>query len=185
MRERIEGRGAYRPIVLFVLLAVAALLLASCQGSGGDSGDMEESALEETVRVSTTPENSITLEELTRRPDRFYGALVGVNGRVGRTLSPNTFTLTSAAAAADSDEAFALEAAVVAGEEGSVPDLSEGQRVRVVGEAMQFRVLDIEEELGVNLEDDLHSEFEERPAIVLGNVEVLEAGGTTEGMTGE
>jgi exonuclease VII large subunit len=123
-----------------------------------------------------TTQDPITLEELTKRPARYFEQRVNVNGTVGRTLSPNSFSLTSPNVA---DEATEVQSALVAGDRGSVPDLSEGQRVRVVGEARKYDPSEIQQELGINLDNNLHAPFEERPVIILGNVEVVPGGGTT------
>lgn len=187
MRETGMWHGSYlryRAGVALALMALAALLLASCEGVGRDPGaqdDIDEPSPEQQQQQeqsSTTLQDSVTLEELTRRPDRFYQERVAVNGRVGRTLSPTAFSLTSAEAA-DSDETFEVEAALVAGEDGSVPDLSEGQRVRVVGEVRRFGAEEIEQEQNIRLPESLAAEFENKPVILPGTVEVLAAGETT------
>lgn len=122
----------------------------------------------------------MSLRELTRTPDQYYGKRITVNGKVGRVIEPNTFALTSEEAA-ESDESFEVEAALVAGREGSIPDLSEGQRVRVTGEVQRFNREEIERELDVNLDDSLYAEYEERPVVLPGAVEVLAGGETTGG----
>ena len=170
-------------ITLTLLLTLAALLLASCGEEAdrdpGSQDDIGEPTPEQQAPAATGPRDSVTLEELTRRPERFYGEQVIVNGRVGQTISPNAFSLTSADAA-DSDEAFEVEAALVAGDEGSIPDLSEGQRVRVTGEVQRFNLEEVEQELGVNLDDDRYADFEEKPMILPETVEVLAGGETME-----
>lgn len=172
-------------ITLTLLLTLAALLFAAC-GAGeeadrdpGSQDDIGESVPEQQDPAATGSEGAVTLEELTRRPERFYGERVTVDGRVGRIISPNAFSLTSADAA-DSDEAFEVEAALVAGGDGSVPNLSEGQRVRVTGEVQRFNIEDVEQDLDVNLDDSLYADFEEKPVVLPGTVELLTGGETTE-----
>ncbi len=99
---------------------------------------------------------------------------------MGRTISANVFSLTSESAA-DSGESFEVEAALVAGEAGPVPDLSEGQRVRVTGEVRELNLEKIEREFGVDLDDGLRREFEDKPAIYPASVETLAGGGETTG----
>ena len=186
MRKSGERPRPYRQgVTLALLVALAGLLLVSCGNSGRDPGaqdDIEEPTQEQQEQQGTvgTQNTSVTLEELTRRPDRFYDEQVTVNGRVGQRLSPNTFSLTSDDAA-QSDDAFETEAALVAAGEGTIPELSEGQRVRVTGEVQRFNREAVEQELGVNLDDDRYANFEEKPVILPGTVEVLAGGETTGG----
>lgn len=182
MKKSVDRRRPHRPgIALALLVTLTALLLASCGASGRDPGAQDDiSETEQREQVSTGPQGSVTLEELTRRPERFYNERVTVNGRVGRTLSPSTFSLTSDEAA-ESDETFEVEAALVAGGEGTVPELTEGQHVRVTGEVRQFNLERIEQEINANLDDNLYADFEEKPAILPGTVEILADGETTGG----
>lgn len=180
MRKIGERFGTYPVgVALALLAALAAMMLVSCESVGRDPGAQDDiSETEQREQASTGPRDSVTLEELTRRPERFYNERVTVNGRVGRTLSPNTFSLTSDDAA-ESDEAFEVEAALVAGGEGSIPDLSEGQRVRVTGEVQPLDLEEVEQDLGVNLDDNLYTDFEEKPVVLPGTVEVLAGRETT------
>lgn len=186
MRKSGKRSGSYRPrVALVLLMALAALLLASCNASeGGDRDPGSEDDIgqptpeQQGTTVSSQP--SVTLEELTRRPERFYDERVTVNGRVGRTIAPNAFSLTSEDAA-QSDDTFEVEAALVAAGEGAIPELSEGQRVRVTGEVQPFNIEEVEQRLNTNLDDSLYASFEEKPVILPGTVEVLAGGGTTGG----
>lgn len=81
--------------------------------------------------------------------------------KVGRLVSPNAFSLASEDAA-QSDDSFEVEAARVVGGEGSIPGLSEGQRVRVTGEVQRFDVKEVEQRLDTDLDDSLYAEFEEK-----------------------
>lgn len=186
MRKSGKRSGSYRPrVALVLLMAVATLLLASCNaGEGGDRDPGSEDDIgqptPEQQGGSTASEAQVSLRELTRTPDQYYGKQITVNGTVGRVIEPNTFALTSDEAA-ESDESFEVEAALVAGREGSIPNLSEGQRVRVTGEVQRFNRQEIEQELDVNLDDSLYAEYEEKPVVLPGVVEVLAGGETTGG----
>lgn len=185
MRERVQVPSAPRTRVAAVLLvAFAVFLLFSCEGAGRDPGaqdDIGEPTPEQQGQGSTASQSYATLETVTRRPGIFYGERVTVDGRVGRNISANTFSLTSDDAA-QSDDSFEVEAALVAGDDGSIPDLSEGERVRVTGEVRELNLKKIEREFGVELADSLRREFEEKPAIYPASVETLAAGGETTGM---
>lgn len=170
-----------------LLVALAVLLLASCAGVGRDPGEqddieMAEETATEPTQGSTVLRDSMTLEELTRRPGRLYRERVSVTGVVGRELTSDTFSLTSDEAASSEvteGEAFEAAAALVIGE-GSLPNLSEGQRVRVTGEVRRFDIQELERELDTNLQDSLYAGFEENPVILPGTVELLAGGETTE-----
>ncbi len=176
MREDSKRRGSYRSrVTLLLVLALTAMLLASCSANeGGDrdpgsEDDIGQSAPEQ-QEGSTSSETEVSLRELTRTPDQYYGERITVNGTVGRVIEPNTFALTSEEAA-ESDESFEVEAALVVGREGSVPSLSEGQRVSVTGEVQRLNIEEIEQKLDVNLDDSLYANYEEKPVILPGSVE--------------
>lgn len=184
MRKSGERSGSYRPgVALVLLMALAALLLASCnanEGADRDPGSEDDigQPTPEQQEGSTSSEVEVSLRELTRTPDQYYGKRITVNGTVGRVIEPNTFALTSEEAA-ESDESFEVEAALVAGREGSVPSLSEGQRVSVTGEVQRLNLEEIEQELDVNLDDSLYANYEEKPVVLPGSIEVLARAGTT------
>lgn len=184
MRESVQIPGPPRTRVAAASLAAfAVFLLASCEGVGRDPGaqdDIGEPTPEEQAEATDPSESYANLERVTRRPGLFYGEEVTLDGRVGRTISADVFSLTGDEAA-DSGESFEVEAALVAGEGGPVPDLSEGQRVRVTGEVRELNLKKIEREFGVNLDDNLRREFEDRPAIYPATVEPLAGGGETTG----
>lgn len=186
MRKSSESFDSHHAgIMLVLLVASVSPLLASCEGIGrgpGPQDDIEDSVPAQVEQGSTTAQGSVTLEELTQRPDRFYGERETVGGRVGRTMSASTFALTSVGTA-ESNEAFEVESALVAGGDGSIPKLTEGRRVRMTGEVQRLNLKEIEQELNTDLEDSLYADFEEKPAILTGTVEVL-AGGETTGRAG-
>lgn len=53
----------------------------------------------------------------------------------------------------------------------------------MTGEVQRLNLKEIEQELNTDLEDSLYADFEEKPAILTGTVEVL-AGGETTGRAG-
>lgn len=83
MRESVQIPDSLRSWVKpAMLLTFVALLLAACGGAGRDPGpqdDIDETAQAQ-EQASTGPRDSVTLEELTRRPERFHNERVTVNG---------------------------------------------------------------------------------------------------------
>lgn len=174
-------RGSYRVgAALALILALAALLLASCEGVGRNSSPQSGIELTNQDLGPTGPQGLVTLEMLTRSADRYFGEQVVVNGSVERVIEPDVFSLTSSEAA-KGDKAFEVETALVAGKDGSLPNLSEGQRVQVTGEVQRFNIKKLEQELNTNLSDKLYVDLEEKPVIVPGTVEVLPGRETTGG----
>lgn len=97
--------------------------------------------------------------------DAAVGEQVDVSGRVLEVRNDNAFQMGPA------DENAPGTVLVVHADEDVV---REGQVVRVEGVVRRFRVVEVERELGVNLDDELFVDIENEPVIVATQVQILQ-----------
>lgn len=104
-----------------------------------------------------------TVEEVATRPGNFYGETVTLSGEVEDGLGPDTFAVGA--------DAFGGELLVVnATGGGGEAAPSEGEAVRITGTVRRFYAGEIEEEAGVNLDEDRLAGWRNTPAIVARSV---------------
>lgn len=148
MNEPIEKRTGIRTRLLLSAL-VAALLVAGLAACGDD----DESAGPQT---GTTYEEVVELDS-----DRLLGEAVTISAGVEEVLGPNAFLL---------GEGSAQELLVVSAPDAGNAVVEEGTAVQVTGEVREFRLLDVEGELGVDLDDAAFRDFEEDNYLVAESV---------------
>lgn len=140
-------RARVRRIVVLVL---SLMLVAAC-------AEQPETALEEAEDEGDAAE--------------LVGQTLRVSGEVTEALSLNAFELNG--------EHFGFGEPVP--DEGTLVvsanevEVEEGGRAQVTGEVVSFVVADIEEELGIDLDDELFADFEDQFAIVATNIEFVPA----------
>jgi hypothetical protein len=122
--------------------------------------------------IAIEPAN-VTLEEIKENPVRYIGQLVAVEGNVVEVISERAFTIVS-------DELIVEDAVLVLAANEQVlvdlePALAAEQQVQATGVVRRFVVAEIEEDLGIDLDEELEVEFEGQPVIIATNVEVVEA----------
>lgn len=116
----------------------------------------------------------VSLSAITDQPTEFYGQTVTVSGPVARVVEPNAYVIVSDQTM---DGGEALEDVGVLANQGvlivdqSGASVNEGETSQVTGVVQQFDLDQIEEDVGVALENpnnEVYSAFEGRPAIVVG-----------------
>ncbi len=124
------------------------------QPEGGDAGAQNVQA---------------TLADITDEPEEYYGQTLTVDGAVAQIIEPNAFVIVEQQLAEDeellNDPAALAEEGVLVMSDGPQPNLSELMTVQVTGTFQEFEVATFEEELGVELDDGLYSEWGGQPAI--------------------
>lgn len=139
--------------VLLVPLALLAVLAVGC-----DQGD--ETALEEAEEEGVA--------------EGMVGQSLTVSGEVTETFPSGAFVI------AGDDFSFGEPAAagtlILPGDASEVARVAEEGRAQVTGTVREFVIADVEEELGVDFDDDLLVEYEEEFAIVADTVEFVPAG---------
>ena len=166
--ERKRGSGSLA--ALFALLFVAALIWALIA-----TFDSEASA---------GPETGITLSELASDPEELTGSRVVVSAEISdivgddegeaETITAATRTPTGFVIGEDDQRVLVVGAnmpqlAVLRGNE----DIAQGDVVQVSGTVRDFQIAEIEDELGADLADEQFEEFEDRPAIVASDVNLV------------
>lgn len=168
------------------LFAVAALGLAGCGTEGPETGtDVEDITEGEVVESPPAATDGPTSETTTEGVDTsvpgtlvyegdynqqfsdesttYIGQQVTLSAEVSETISPDAFAIAGAA-----DPLLILE-------EQEIPSLDEGQVVQVTGTVQDdFDVVTVEEELGLDLEDEKFADFEGQPYILATRGEILE-----------
>lgn len=137
------------------LFAVTALVLTGCnQDDPVPAGGEPAGSPAPTAEGTPTEENRVAYEgqynqEFVDEAANYVGQQVTISGEVSRTLSPETFAI-----AGPADPMLVVE-------EQEIPAVDEGQTVEITGTMQEsFSVAEVEEQLGVDLEDELYADFE-------------------------
>ena len=169
------------------LFAVAGLGLAGCGTEGPEEGTTVEEVTDGEIVETTAPaEGEATAEEpVTEEPvegelaydgpydQAFYdeattyvGQQVTLTGEVNETITPDTFSI-----GGDVDPLLVIET------QENITPLDPGQQVQVTGTVEQaFDIVAVEEEFGLDLEDELFVAYESEPYLVADTGEVVSGG---------
>lgn len=160
------------------IFAVAGLGLAGCNTEGPEQGtDVEDISEGEVLESSPAPqEGEAELSTGYAGPydqafydqnETYAGQEVNVSAEVAETLSTDAFVI-AGAAGTTVDPLLIVE-------EQEIPPLDEGQVVEVTGTVQQdFDIAAVEQELGIDLEDDLYADYVGEPYIMATSGEILE-----------
>ncbi len=133
-------------------------------------------------KVDLTPEASggqnvqATLTDITDYPAEYYGQSLMVEGAVDQTIEPNVFAIVPLQSAGNETlyrepSAPVKELGVLVVSSNSSPNLTEDQIVRVSGTFREFDLTTFENELGVDLNDELYTDWTGQPAILAQQVQ--------------
>lgn len=154
--------------VALVLMMVALGLFAVACADADTNGDV---GVDEDIGVNGTAEVDDTLEAITDNPSAYVGQQVTVDGDVNVVLNDQAFTIANETMT-DDDEVLVINAGQV-----DPATLQEDTEVRVTGEVVQFTQADVEQQYGLDLDEQLTAEFEGRPAIVAQSIQTVDASG--------
>lgn len=156
------------------MAAVAGIGLAGCGSEGPESGtdveDVTDGEVVESSAAATEDAGAMALAYEGDYNQDFYddvttytGQEVTLSAEVSETISPDAFAIAGAV-----DPLLIVESQ-------EIPPLDDGQVVQVTGTVQEgFDVVSVEEELGVDLEDEAFADFEGDPYIMATSGEVLE-----------
>lgn len=163
------------------LFAVAGLGLAGC---GEEEPVVEEPVVEEPVTGEATTEAApepttegemATGEMAYEGPydqafvddmDTYMGQGVTLTGEVNETITPDAFTI-----GPDVDPLLVIET------NEDIPPVDPGQQVQVTGTVEQvFDIVAVEEDYGIDLDDELFVAYESEPYLVADTGEVVSGG---------
>ncbi|MGE0158471.1 MAG: hypothetical protein AB7T31_03610 [Gemmatimonadales bacterium] len=149
-----------------------SFVLASCEPAGetGDMDDMPEAtpeASEPIEREDALTANEIGVEDIVSEPASFAGRTVTVTGDLEEVVGPRAFKL---------DEDAPLQGGIdndllVLGKQTAGLDEIDDQwldnRVRVTGTVRTMTVVEIEREVGWDLDPEIEAELEGREAVLI------------------
>ncbi|SDN76047.1 hypothetical protein [Geodermatophilus sp. DSM 45219] len=148
--------------------AVSTLGLSACGGdtAGTEAGADVEDVVEEEPPADG-PYDGVYDSAFYDEVDSYAGEEVTLSADVDEVITPEAFTI------AGTDDT-SVEALLVVGATGDT-ELAPETTVGVTGTVMESFVLtDVEEDLGVDLDDALFAEWEQEPYVVAESVAVLE-----------
>ncbi len=140
--------------------------LTGAEASPQDTTAEDEQSEQNEVIASGGYQNAttVTLDAIVARPQEFSGQQVTVRGTIGETLGPSVFRLndTNAVSARTSNALLVITSKGV-----NVP--TQGN-VAVTGTVHNFVLADIEQELGLDLQDDVYADYANQPVIIATSV---------------
>lgn len=180
-------------LMLAGTITVTALGLAGCNSEGPEEGtDVEDISEGEVASSSPSPEptamggdmatgmatdmatgpgalgyNGLYDTNFYDQADTYAGQQVTVSAEVSETLEENSFVIAGT-------EDTAVDPLLII-EEEEIEPFEDGQVVQVMGTVqVDFDVVSVEEELGIELDDDLYADYVGEPYLMATSAEVLE-----------
>ncbi len=115
-------------------------------------------------------------------PERYYGQEVEVSGGVGQVIEPRALAMLDQqdlrAPGAIPEATITDRGLLLINTNDANPTLSERQNVRASGVLEPFDIATVEQDLGVDLDDALYTEYEDRPVILADQVRPAQGGNT-------
>ena len=116
-------------------------------------------------------------------PQRYYGRTTRVGGAVGQVIEPRAFVMVeepSPQSGPLSEAELADRGVLVVRTGGPAPDVAELENVRATGTLQEFDVTAFEQQQGVELDDALYAEYQDKPMLVAAEVQPTQGEGTTQ-----
>jgi hypothetical protein len=116
----------------------------------------------------------VGLSAIIEDPQRYYGQTTTVSGAVGQVVEPRAFVLVdkqTLQGGPPSEAELVDRGVLVVRTGGPAPNVSEPQKVRVTGTLQQFDLTAFEQQQGVDLDDALYAEYQDRPVLVAAEVQ--------------
>jgi hypothetical protein len=133
---------------------------------GGDATDQEG--------------EEVALNAVIEAPQRYYGQTTTVSGAVGQVIEPRAFVMVdeqTLQGGPPSEAELADRGVLVVRTGGPAPNVSEPQKVRVTGTLQQFDLTTFEQQHGVDLDDALYAEYQDRSVLVAAEVQPAQGEG--------
>ena len=144
------------------------LALASIALLGGACNEKKS----EPAQPAEIPKASV--EQVTEEPMRFIGKRVMISGEVGKVYDPRAFELEGEGIWWDDGMLVLTRAPIsISGEM-----LSEDDEVTVAGVVSKLTVVDVERDIGWDLQEELEVEFRDKPVLVADTISVSDIAAT-------
>jgi hypothetical protein len=115
----------------------------------------------------------VGLPAVLENPQSYYGQEMTFSGAVGQVIEPRAFVMVNRQSLQGgplSEAELADRGVLVVHTGGSPPNVAEPQNVRATGLLQQFDISAFEQQQGVNLDDELYTQYEYRPALLAAEV---------------
>ena len=124
---------------------------------------------------ATTQEGEdVGLSEVIEDPQRYYGQTTTVSGAVGQVIEPRAFVMVdeqTLQGGPPSEAELVDRGVLIVSTGGPAPNVSEPQKARVTGTLQQFDITTFEKQHGVDLDDVLYAEYQDRSVLVAAEVQ--------------
>ena len=142
-----------------------------------------------TMGGTTMGQSGTPVSTIIDSPERYYGQNVEVDGGVAQVIEPRALVMLDRrdlrGSAAIPEATITDRGLLVINASGTNPTFSERQGVRTSGVLQQFDIATVEQDLGVDLDDALYTEYEDRPVILADQVGPARGGSTQMETTGQ
>lgn len=109
--------------------------------------------------------------QILETPQNFYGNTVTVEGKVGHVLGTRALTVDTPGVIGDQLLVISKESLEPVGGSGIQESIfSSTDPVRIVGQVREFNIQDVQEQLGVDLDDSIYKAWEGRPYIFVNTI---------------
>ena len=164
---------------ILMIPAGALCLFMSSGAFGADDQDRSAmDAIKETAKDLTQTDRSrnvlteVKVRDLNKKPDRFSGHDVMVNGKVSRIEGPNAFILEGSGLFNNKILVVVSKPAEQAGKSGqrpgtAAPVIRENERVQLVGRVEELGITRIEEKYKPGLKAEIKAEFEGKMPVLI------------------
>ena len=126
---------------------------------------------------------AVGLPAVLENPQRYYGQKLTLSGAVGQVIEPRAFVMVDRQALQGgplSAVELADRGVLVVHTGGSVPNVAEPQNVRVTGLLQRFDISAFEQQQGINLDDELYTQYEDGPALLAAEIRPTQGELTTQ-----
>jgi hypothetical protein len=138
--------------------------------------DQATSDTETDVQPTPTDGQTASASEIIDDVAQFEGQTVTVRAPVDGIVNPNAFILVDDATdATNNDNALLVIRSSTDIE--PLPVFAEGETIEATGVVRRFNLHEIEEEIGLTLQDDLFAAWADRPVLLADSIETVVAGG--------
>jgi hypothetical protein len=125
----------------------------------------------------------VGLSAVIEDPQRYYGQTTTVSGAVGQVIEPRAFVIVderTLQGGPPSEAELVDRGVLVVRTGGPAPNVSEPQKARVTGTLQQFDITTFEKQHGVDLDDALYAEYQDRSVLVAAEVQPTQGEGTAQ-----
>jgi hypothetical protein len=154
-----------------ILLAVVVIIALLRQGEepAGEIDEPGPPAVYTSERDDVAP--GVSMYQIAENPQEYYGSTVTVTGEASYVLGPNALLVVPRFGVSADDTLVISPVALseVTGQSDDAP-LSQGDTVQITGEVREFEPPSIEQEIGVDLDDESLAAYDGMPSIVASSI---------------